>query len=41
MIIAKFSKDMIKILKDMIGHSFCSYVCGNTIAGEAYDTFLS
>ena len=36
MIIAKFSKEMIKILKDMIGHIFCSYVCGNTIAGEAY-----
>lgn len=36
MIKAKFSDEMINILKSMIGNILYSYECGNTIQNEAY-----
>jgi len=36
MVKAKLSDKMIKILKDMVGKTFCSYECGNIAMGAVY-----
>lgn len=36
MIKAKFSSEMLKIIKSMVGKVFCSYECGNMVPDEAY-----
>ena len=36
MIKAKFSSEMLKILKGMVGKDLCSYECGNMVPNEAY-----
>ncbi|MBQ8248744.1 MAG: hypothetical protein IJY93_02520 [Clostridia bacterium] len=36
MVKAKFSTEMLKIIKSMVGRVFCSYERGNTVSNEAY-----
>lgn len=36
MIKAKFSNEMLKIMKSMVGKVFCSYECGNMVPNQAY-----
>ena len=36
MIRAKFTDEMIEIIRSMIGRCFCTYECGNMVSNEAY-----
>ena len=39
MINAKFSQEMVSIIKDMIGNTFCSFECGDITQNEVYGNF--